>query len=729
MDISKINDWIIHREHEVILIALCIVAVSFSFLNPLWYSQAPGFDASTFAVIGKMWANGEVLYRDMVDIKGPGIFWIDMIGYRIGGYPGIAFIETLFLVFGVISVDLALRTFKFSPLSRFCSIIVVMSILALRYYYGNMTEDYALYLAMIASYPFSVLFGKRRFRWGLSVVPALAFAFTLSVRINNGAYFLAWYIMLFLFYAQNGNIKDSFRLLGSALLGFLVVWGGFAYYFYLVGGVELINEALYYSVLIFLQDGGAYGVHNLNFLTGLVGFFRVGLFAVIIGFAILLNSKDNNLIVNAKYNDRFWFMLYLVFGIVLTLVANSLSGHIYDHYDQLYLPFMFIPLAFLMHRYLHVKQDIHISFLTIVFLLVFLVAEHIIWKWNHHEWTMIKVLYHLSVDMIIATLVSVVLYVVRQRIGIFRHNHSFFLIMSISISLMLSISAILTGSQNGTPWDESTAEKVKIINEDTGLTDKIWVEGDMPQFYLWTDRTAASPYLFSSSVYPGFDVKQKVIDGIAYFKPKYVVIREKFVDEFIKSEAERMAEMRYSRSEQAFYKYIFQHYTEVTKGLYKLRVEEDEAVEDSGTEPTLTEASANKEEAKHIAPKADAVLDERVLLPHDDNNSSASTQAPTDTNKIESVLDAKAGETTDSTSTTTTANSAHSKEASTVEQLALTEESSPTTENTVPVVASADNVQPIENTIQPSQADVQNNEQSNSEKSEDTPIVEELKLN
>lgn len=127
----------------------------------------------------------------------------------------------------------------------------------------------------------------------------------------------------------------------------LLVFGGFCSYFYILGGYELLYQAFYYSIGIFFADG-AYGAPGLNLLVGTVGFFRTGCFIVLIGFVWLLFSKDNNLInsPNAKYNDRFWFLLYIITGILMTIVANSVSGHVYDHYDQLFMAFMFIPLAF-----------------------------------------------------------------------------------------------------------------------------------------------------------------------------------------------------------------------------------------------------------------------------------------------------------------------------------------------------------------------------------------------
>lgn len=575
MNIARWSAFLKDFEHEIILSALCLVAIAFSLLNPLWYGGAPGFDASLFVLIGKMWAGGEILYQDMIDIKGPGIFFIDLLGYRLGGYAGVAFLETIFLVFGVISVDLAMRIFKFTPLSRFCSITTVISLLGLRYYYGNMTEDYALYFAMICSYPYALLFYRRRFYWRLSILPALLFGFTLSIRVNNVSYMLAWYTMLFLFYCANGRLLDGFKLIFTAVLGFLVVFASFSYYFFSIGGGELLNQAFYYSIGIFFVDG-AYGSPGLNLFAGTVGFFRTGLFIVIIGFVWLLFSKDNNLInePKSKYNDRFWFLLYMIFGIFMTIVANSASGHIYDHYDELFLAFMFIPLAFLMHRYLHVKKDIHISFLTIMFLLVFLISERILFgQWNHRQVDLLTVVGHTLANILVATVICTTLFIARKRIGFYHHYHTFFLCLSIGIALMLGCYAVYLGPRSGLPWDEETQIKVDFIKNNTEPTERIWVEGDMPQFYVWTDRLPTSAFLYFSNVNEIHDLKTRILNGINYFKPRFIVIRSRLVEAYLKDKANSLA---YNSSERAFFEYVFNFYDELMPGLYVRKTEKNQ---------------------------------------------------------------------------------------------------------------------------------------------------------
>ncbi|MGL5037741.1 MAG: hypothetical protein ACRC6F_08415, partial [Aeromonas sp.] len=86
-----------------IVLLTALLALLFCLRNPLFYGMAPGFDASLFAVMGKMWREGGVLYRDMIDIKGPMIFALDALGYRLGGFTGIWALEWAFCWLGLLA--------------------------------------------------------------------------------------------------------------------------------------------------------------------------------------------------------------------------------------------------------------------------------------------------------------------------------------------------------------------------------------------------------------------------------------------------------------------------------------------------------------------------------------------------------------------------------------------------------------------------------------------------
>lgn len=146
--------WLLAWEHRqlaaeergqwrTISLLLCGMALLLGIQNPLLYGMTPAFDASLFATMGKMWADGDVLYRDMMDIKGPMIFLFDAIGYKVAGFPGIALLEIVLLAMGL-NLGIGLARLGFSPLVRLISLLWVIGLCALRYYYGNMTEDHPL---------------------------------------------------------------------------------------------------------------------------------------------------------------------------------------------------------------------------------------------------------------------------------------------------------------------------------------------------------------------------------------------------------------------------------------------------------------------------------------------------------------------------------------------------------------------------------------------------------
>ncbi len=559
--IELANGFLKLREHEIILTFLCIVALSLSFLNPLWFSGAPEAESSVYAIIGKLWANDHIPYRDMIDVQGPGIFFINMLGFCIGGYKGIAFLESIFLLFGVISIDLALRKFKFSPLARFSSIVIVISLLALRYRYGNVAEDYTLYFAMIASYPLALLY-KYNFNWFLAICVGALFGLTVSVGLTYAAYFFSWFIMLIVKYVCEKKYTALYKFIISILVPIFIIVGSFSLYFYQHGD-GLLSKAVYYSLFVVGQNEFSFE----DLLIGFVGLFRTGLWIILIGFFILVYRFRNTPETKINSLDRFYLILYIILGLFFAWIFNCRTADLNDNYDLLFLPFMFIPLAFLMQRYLHVKKDIHISFLAVVALIVFLSSESIVWGSFPIADTLKNVYKHILVNGLIAFSVCGILILVRKYARLYRHNHTFFLCLMIVISLLISIYSLIQSQRIGKPT-ENEDEIIGEIALNTSEIDKIWVDGDRPEFYVWTDRMPVAPTLFSSKLNPGYDALQQVLNGITYFKPKYIVIDNKMLEEYA-NDSNKLR--RYSLGYRAYYDYILKNYDLENDGLYILK--------------------------------------------------------------------------------------------------------------------------------------------------------------
>ena len=85
-------------------IAAVLFVLIFSFSTSPLYVDYWGSDSAQFQTIGMAWASGKVPYRDIFDHKGPFIFWVNMIGYKLGGRTGVLTVQIFFLFFTFLGI-------------------------------------------------------------------------------------------------------------------------------------------------------------------------------------------------------------------------------------------------------------------------------------------------------------------------------------------------------------------------------------------------------------------------------------------------------------------------------------------------------------------------------------------------------------------------------------------------------------------------------------------------
>ena len=76
-----------------LLSALMGVALFTESTSPLFSGW--GYDSAMFQTIGKYWVEGYLPYVDLYDHKGPMIFFINALGYGLGGRNGVYIIQVL----------------------------------------------------------------------------------------------------------------------------------------------------------------------------------------------------------------------------------------------------------------------------------------------------------------------------------------------------------------------------------------------------------------------------------------------------------------------------------------------------------------------------------------------------------------------------------------------------------------------------------------------------------
>ncbi|GAA4496261.1 hypothetical protein [Pseudaeromonas paramecii] len=518
--------------------------------NPLWYGMAPAFDASLFAVMGKMWSEGAVLYRDMLDIKGPMIFALDALGYRLGGFAGMAAFETLLLTLGLFSAYGGLRRLGCSVSACWLALLATLALCGLRYYYGNMTEEWSLALALLAFGGFASQLQTGRFVLAQAWLPALTMGLVFMMRPNNAVLWAAWYAGLACLWLAQGQWRQVVWLALSALAGLLLVALPLLAYFWRQG---VWDNFVFYAYGVFF--GHSYG-SGFSLAVGLVGLLRTGWLLLLPWVLWGLFSQG----LGEQLRLRSGLLWVLLWGGLAGLVANSVSGHVYDHYDELILPLLPLSLALLLHW---AGQGWRWAWPVLLGWGLFLLIPHTLFDWTRFEWPLDKV----ALQMGVALGAGGLLILAGWRFLPQRGLSAQALTLGMSAVLLVSLTAysLYLAGTAGRPFNAQTWQQVQQIRAESSPDDTLWVEGTLPQFYVWSDRAAATPYLFFDNVSPGYDVKAAVLAALQAKPPRFILVRGKKLARF------RADPAAYSVSQRALLTHIVTAYDEVQPGLFRRR--------------------------------------------------------------------------------------------------------------------------------------------------------------
>ena len=108
-----------------------------------------GFDSSVFMAFGKGIAHGLRPYLDLYDNKGPMIFYINALGYLLGGRNGVFALQVLFMA-GVFELIWRLARLYASPKGALWSLAVFAFLYCGTVGEGNMTEEWSLVFALLS---------------------------------------------------------------------------------------------------------------------------------------------------------------------------------------------------------------------------------------------------------------------------------------------------------------------------------------------------------------------------------------------------------------------------------------------------------------------------------------------------------------------------------------------------------------------------------------------------
>jgi hypothetical protein len=246
-------------------------------------------DSAQFMNIGKAWSIGKIPYRDMFDHKGPLIFFLDMLGFKIGGGSkyGIIIIQAIFMFFTITGIFAISQLARKSNLYGFIAVVITLIVMKINYAEGNSVEEYCLPFLIWSVYGLSSWFklgGQREHNWHWSVLYGITAGVCIMTRATNIAPICGSIFVISVILLKNKCFKNLIHNVIAFVIGLLIVILPFSIYF---GSKGVLYDMFYATIL-----------YNIEYSKGCPPWFL---------------SADGNAI---KIFLVYYFVYYIIFIIV-----------------------------------------------------------------------------------------------------------------------------------------------------------------------------------------------------------------------------------------------------------------------------------------------------------------------------------------------------------------------------------------------------------------------------
>ncbi len=245
-------------EYPVVMLLGCIFVLLTSFsTSPLF--KGYGNDSAQFMTIGMSWAEGLIPYVDVFDHKGPLIFFVNMLGFKLtGGKEGVCIIQLCFMM---VTAALLLKLAKLESRTVKGSLLIACFALfglVVPYYEGNSTEEYCLPFLIISTYGqvhyLSKYVGDKTKNnehppfWAM--IYGLSFSVCFLTRVTNAVAIGAGILVIAVLLVTNKMIKSLLQNMAMFIVGFVVGNLPFVIYFLSKGAFgEFIYGTIGYNLL------------------------------------------------------------------------------------------------------------------------------------------------------------------------------------------------------------------------------------------------------------------------------------------------------------------------------------------------------------------------------------------------------------------------------------------------------------------------------------------------
>ncbi len=312
----------------VMLSAFALMLVFSGCTSPL-YPHYNCLDSSIFILTGKGILEGKMCYVDLFDHKGPVLFWLEALGYAMGGRTGVCILQSIFFGIDILVLEKIVKSFEAKPLLPLLGFATVFFYC---FSHGNLTEELSMPFILIAVYC-EVLFLKSN---KAEHPPILAFAYGIIIgilaflRLNNAITMCVLIVCTGIALIAAKKWKNIIANLLAGLLGIAVAALPICWYYY-------ANNALYdmlYATFLYNLIYAKESTHSAIFSAELpfyIVMYAPGVFATAV-FAI----------AGKRTKSRLYFSLLSATAVTYAMLVYT---NVYVHYFTLGAPLFAIAIA------------------------------------------------------------------------------------------------------------------------------------------------------------------------------------------------------------------------------------------------------------------------------------------------------------------------------------------------------------------------------------------------
>ena len=270
--------------------ALGFIAVSISSKNSFLYTFNDSSDIQTFVTTARCMLRGDVLYRDVFDVKGPLLYFFYMLGLLMDGstFHGIFVLESiLFIAFTVLCYFIA-DLYLESPVLKIAvaGVSAFVSTTGECFFGGGQCEELLLPVLACVIYVVLKYFRREypeRIKWYDVMAIGLCAGIIIWVKYTIVGIVIGIVLYVIIVQVQDKKIGNIWVYAGQFLIGLLIGSLPTIVYFGLHGAFDALLEVYFYDLIFVYRDQGGQFAYFLteNFFRYYIGVSAMTAFALV----------------------------------------------------------------------------------------------------------------------------------------------------------------------------------------------------------------------------------------------------------------------------------------------------------------------------------------------------------------------------------------------------------------------------------------------------------------